>query len=269
MTGFKPTTLSVQNLARSYEVAGVPAPKTLKPSPVLAAIRELPTVEAVEREVVAALQDVDAKDPAKVARDLARKHADAVAADQLRQGLGKLTSIASSATLNAHTEAARTDLYEFYQGRLGDLADAAAALPAGHETDLSLIVNVGASEAYAQAQGALADLSLYFALVRVSGLGTKFAKAGDLAVFFEFPETGPAEVQGLSGREISPDAVRDGVRALDQVARSQGLTAAILRAAAGRVAGVKPSLSDSPETTMRRAETVKAGLSNVVPGRAW
>src|SRR5690606_32805216 len=79
----------------------------------------------------------------------------------------------------------------------------------------------------------------------------------------------PAEVQGLSGREISPDAVRDGVRALDQVARSQGLTAAILRAAAGRVAGVKPSLSDSPETTMRRAETVKAGLSNVVPGRAW
>src|SRR5690606_5592167 len=57
MTGFKPTTLSVQNLARSYEVAGVPAPKTLKPSPVLAAIRELPTVEAVEREIVAALQD--------------------------------------------------------------------------------------------------------------------------------------------------------------------------------------------------------------------
>src|SRR5690606_41923824 len=56
---FKPTTLSTTTLARAYQVAGVPVPKTLRPSPVLAAIRDLPTVEAVEREIVAALQDVN------------------------------------------------------------------------------------------------------------------------------------------------------------------------------------------------------------------
>src|SRR5690606_31057123 len=243
--------------------------KTLQPSPVLAAIRELPSVEAVEREIVAALQDVNVKDPEKVARDLASKHADAVAADQLRQGLGKLTSIASSATLNAHTDRARTDLYPYFSRRLDELADAAAALPAGHEANVELIVQVGAAEAFAQAQGALADLSLWFALTRVSGLGGRYSKAADLSAFVDWPETGPAETAGLSGRVVNPDAVRDGVRALDQVARAQGIEAAILRAAAGRVAGVKPSLSDSPETTMRRAETVKASLSNVVPGRAW
>src|SRR5690606_29557389 len=95
MTGFKATTLSTTTLIKAYETAGVEPPKTLRPSPTLAAIRDLPSVEAVEREIVAALQDVNVKDPNKVARDLASKHADAVAADQLRQGLGKLTSIAS------------------------------------------------------------------------------------------------------------------------------------------------------------------------------
>src|SRR5690606_21954397 len=117
MTGFKPTDISVANLARSYEVAGVEPPKTLRPSPVLAAIRDLPSVEAVEREIVAALQDVNVKDPVRTAQGLARKHADAVAADQLRQGLGKLTTVASSAVVEAHTDQARTDLYPYFSRR--------------------------------------------------------------------------------------------------------------------------------------------------------
>src|SRR5690606_25294336 len=239
---FKPTTLSTTTLARAYQVAGVPVPKTLRPSPVLAAIRDLPSVEAVEREIVAALQDVNVKDPNKTAQGLARKHADAVAADQLRRSIGKLTTVASSAVVEAHTDQARTDLYPYFSRRLGDLADAAAALPAGHEANLELIVQVGAAEAFSEAQGALADLSLWHALTRVSGLGGRYSKAADLSVFVDWPETGPAETAGLSGRVVNPDAVRDGVRALDQVARSQGIEAAILRAAAGRVTGVKPSL---------------------------
>jgi len=127
---------------------------------------------------------------------------------------------------------------------------------------------VGAGRAYLDTQEALEALAAWFPLVRSQGIGGNYQDLCDLAVYLDFEEVGPRPVHPLTGRPTeSPNPARDGIRQLQDIVKRRGFTAALLRAAAGRIHGVTVSLSKSPERTKARALVAKDALTDQVAGR--
>jgi|SRR5690606_25302470 len=267
--GFRKANLTAGTLENAYRTAGVELPQSLQESEVLAILRNAPGIAHIDRTILGLITGhVNNDNAADVAEEIISTYGRAVAVERIQARLTEYTKAADAARLDATVGRAYRDLGSFYKRRLKDLQKAAEGLPAGAETNIEVITAVGAGKAYMDAQGALEDLAAYYPVAATSGLGSLYTALSELAVFMRFDELGAQTVHPLTGRPVADEEpARTGIRTLHRLARESGFTAALLRAAAGRVTGVTISLSDGPDTTRARAMHAMDAVSTVAGSR--